>query len=130
MNIPALFARCGVAALALAMPAAPALAHHSFAMFDQKQTFTINAVITQFQWANPHCWVEADVPGGNGAHKGYTHVALEMNALSGLRSAGWNAQTLKPGDKVVIEYHPMRDGTAAGQLMTVKLADGRQLKGQ
>ncbi|MBC2664026.1 hypothetical protein H7F51_00690 [Novosphingobium flavum] len=118
------------AALVLAAAAAPALAHHSFAMFDQKQSFTVNAVITQFQWANPHCWVEADVPGGKGAHKSFPHLSLEMNGLSGLRSGGWNAKTLKPGDKVVIEYHPMRDGTAAGQLVSVKLADGRQLKAQ
>jgi len=50
--------------------------------------------------------------------------------LSGLRRMGWKPQTLKPGDKVTVTYHPMRDGTPAGQLMQVVTGEGETLKGQ
>ncbi|MBC2666153.1 hypothetical protein H7F51_11550 [Novosphingobium flavum] len=115
---------------AAALMPAPVSAHHSFAMFDARQTLTVKASVTEFQWANPHCWIELDVSAGQGAHKGFTHIALEANALSYLRAGGWNARTLKPGDQVTVEYHPMRDGTPAGQLLTLRLANGTLLKGQ
>ncbi|HKX79546.1 MAG TPA: DUF6152 family protein [Novosphingobium sp.] len=119
-----------LAACGLGGAITPAIAHHSFAMFDARQTFTANVVVTEFQWSNPHCWLEVEVPGGKGAHKNYKHLSLELTALGSLKAAGWGPRTLNPGDKVQISYHPMRDGTAAGQLLTVKLAKGTVLKGQ
>ena len=119
-----------LAAALMCMSAGPALAHHSFAMFDTQQTYTASSVVTDFQWGNPHCWLEIDVPDGKGAHKNYKHLSLELTALGSLRGAGWGPHTLNPGDKVDVTYHPMRDGTAAGELLSVKLRNGAVLKGQ
>jgi len=110
--------------------AGPGYAHHSFAMFAQDRTATVSAVVTEFQWSNPHSWVEVDIPDGDEAHNRHAHLALEMSGPSSLRSGGWNARTLKAGDRITISYHPMRDGSAAGQLLSVKFADGRVLKSQ
>jgi Family of unknown function (DUF6152) len=42
--------------------AGPALAHHSFAMFDHTRTLTLKGTVTKFQWTNPHAYIEMDVP--------------------------------------------------------------------
>ena len=50
--------RCGLAVAALVLaPAAPALAHHSFAMFDQSKIVTLEGTVHEFQWTNPHAWI-------------------------------------------------------------------------
>jgi hypothetical protein len=116
----------GLAALAVA---APASAHHSFAMFDSQKTVVLDGTVTDFQFSNPHSWLEIDVPTIDPNHVVIKHWSLEMNNLVGLRRAGWRAKTLQRGDKVKVNMHPMRDGSAAGQLMTVVTADGKTLYG-
>jgi hypothetical protein len=116
----------GMAAVALA---APALAHHSFAMFDNQKTLTLDGTVTEFQFTNPHSWLEIDVPETEGGKLTIKHWSLEMNNLVGLRRSGWRAKTLQKGDKVKVNMHPMRDGSSAGQLTTVVTADGRTLYG-
>jgi hypothetical protein len=114
-----------LAAAALAL-AAPAFAHHSFAMFDRNKTATIDGTVKEFQFTNPHSWLEVDAVEA-GATK---HYSFEMNNLVGLRRVGWRAKTLVPGDKVKVTMHPMRDGTSAGQLMSVLLPNGQIFDGQ
>ena len=102
----------------------PVSAHHSFAMFDSEQTLSVDAVVVELQWTNPHSWLEISVPDGRGAHKEHTRLSLEMASLISLKQDGWKPKTLKAGDKVLVTYHPMRDGTPAGQLVTVTFHDG------
>jgi len=115
-----------VMAAAVVAVAAPASAHHSFAMFDAKKTVVIDGTVKEFQFTNPHSWLEIDAM-ENGAAK---HWSFEMNNLVGLRRVGWRAKTLQPGDKVKVTMHPMRDGTNAGQLMSVVLPNGQLFDGQ
>jgi hypothetical protein len=116
-------------ALAIAvLPVPPAaLAHHSFAMFDANQTLTTPATVKEFQWGSPHTWLELVVLNEDRTEK---PLSLELTTLSGLRRIGWKPGTLKTGDKVTVTYHPMRDGTPAGQLIQVVTGDGQTLKGQ
>jgi hypothetical protein len=116
-----------IPAAVLASAAPAALAHHSFAMFDANQTLTAKATVKELQWGNPHTWLELVVPGEDGSEKS---LSLELNGLSGLRRNGWKPGTLKPGDKVTVTYHPLRDGKPAGQLVQLETEDGVQLKGQ
>ena len=51
------FKALGLAGIALAMCAVPALAHHSFAMFDSNKKITLKGTVKQFQWTNPHAWI-------------------------------------------------------------------------
>src|SRR4051812_29169725 len=84
----------------------PALAHHSYAMFDMSKTLTLQATVTQFKWQNPHSFIEADiaVPGGS------EHWAIEMTAPNNLVQEGWKRTSLKKGDKVTLFVHPLRTG--------------------
>jgi hypothetical protein len=109
------------------LPVAPAGAHHSFAMFDAAQTLNTAAVVKEFQWGSPHTWIELIVLAPDKTEK---PLSLELTTISGLKRNGWKPTTLKPGDKVTVAYHPMRDGTPAGQLIEVVTEDGQTLKGQ
>lgn len=102
--------------------AAPALAHHSAAMFDSAKEMTIQGTVTEFQYTNPHSWLHIQVPGAGGEPAKVW--ALEAEGPSTLFRAGIKAKTFKAGDKVTAVFHPMRDGRPAGGLMRVITADG------
>jgi hypothetical protein len=108
---------------ALLLAAAPALAHHSYAMFDMTKTVTLNGSVVQFKWQNPHSFIRLDVP-VNGQ---VDHWAIEMTSPNNLAVEGWKRSSLKPGDKVTIQVHPLRDGAKGGSFAAAKLADGKTL---
>jgi hypothetical protein len=54
---------------------------------------------------------------------------FETFAVSMLKRQGWNHSSLKPGDKVTVEYFAMKDGSQGGQLLLLTMADGRVLQG-
>jgi hypothetical protein len=112
----------GVAALLFA---APAFAHHSFAMFDQNKITTLNGTIKEFEWVNPHSWVNVTVQ-DPATNKTYTW-ALEAGGVQQLAAKGWKKESLKPGDKVAVDIHPLKDGSHGGQVLTVKFPDGHSL---
>jgi hypothetical protein len=117
------------AALALAVAAAvsvalPASAHHSTAMFDFAKTVEVKGTIKEFQWTNPHTWTKVDVEGGGSAVVEYGLEGMSPNYLS---RNGWSKRTLKTGDKVVLQVHPLKDGRPGGFMVSVKLADGTVL---
>jgi hypothetical protein len=119
--------RIGLFALAVAVLPPIALAHHSFAMFDATKTLTVQGTVKDFQWGNPHTWLDVLVLDQDGTAK---PLSLELNGVSGLVRHGWKPGTLQPGDKVEVAYHPIRDGTPAGQLVQLVTAQGRTLKEQ
>jgi hypothetical protein len=102
----------------------PALAHHSFAMFDAEKTVTLDGTVNEFEWANPHSWIRINVADQTGKQLQW---AIEMNAPAQLAQRGWSPTTIKPGDKITLTIHPLRDGARGGQFMTAKLADGKTL---
>ncbi|MGC4029573.1 MAG: DUF6152 family protein [Steroidobacteraceae bacterium] len=112
----------------LALSAAPqSYGHHSFAMFDQTKQVTIEGVVKEFQFTNPHSWIQLTVVPGKGAEPELWLIeALSPNVL--MRS-GWKRNTLKPGDKISVLINPLRDGKKGGNLILVTLADGTTLGG-
>ena len=102
----------------------PSAAHHSFAMFDQTQRITVSATVTRFDWLNPHTWLYISTTTEDGEEIAW---ALEGAGTGWMTSAGWNADTVKPGDTLVIDYHPMKDGTNIGPLLTISFPDGREM---
>ena len=115
--------RLFLACAAAAMVAAPALAHHSFAMFDQRKIMTLVGTVTQFEWTNPHAFIELDVPNGSGV----THWSIELNSPNNLKRQGWTRTALKRGDRVTLRMNPLRDGVHGGLFLDVRLPDGRVL---
>ena len=101
--------------------AGPALAHHSFAMFDYNKDVTITGAIKELRWTNPHIHILLDVPDGKG---GMVRWDVEGGTPGNLKRAGWARDIVKPGEKVSIVIHPMKDGSSGGQLVKASRADG------
>ena len=101
--------------------ATPVVAHHSFSMFDMQKEATIEGTVRDFQWTNPHIWIQVLVPGADGKT---VEWSIEGNSPSTLSRQGWSKRSLKSGDKVTIVMHPLRDGGAGGSVVKVQLADG------
>ena len=110
----------------LAMLAAPALAgaHHSTSMFESEKRVTVTGAVKDFQWTNPHAWIQVVVTGADGTAADWSFECGSPNTLS---RQGWKPSTLKKGDPITVIANPMKDGTNAGLMYTVTLPDGRVL---
>ena len=118
------FEALGLAGIAIAVCAIPALAHHSFAMFDADKKVTVAGTVKEFQWTNPHAWITMMVANSDGQLEQWS---IEMGGPSGLARQGWVPKTLTPGMSISVIMHPLRDGAHGGQFLAVKLPDGTQL---
>ncbi len=114
----------GLLGVALSMVATPTWAHHSFAMFDRDKQVTLNGTVHEFQWTNPHSWIEIDVPDGKG---GSDKWGVELNSPNNLARQGWRSNLLHPGDRVTVVLNPLRSGEHGGLFLQVTLADGKIL---
>ena len=112
------------AALALAA-AAPALAHHSYAMFDAAQNKQLDGTVQEFKWTNPHSYIEVLVTDEKGQTQKWT---AECGSPAQMVRNGWRSSSLKPGDHVVLTVHPLRSGEYGGSFVSVQTADGKVLK--
>jgi hypothetical protein len=114
-------ALCALVTTALAMPAS---GHHSFAMFDREQEITLEGVVKEFQWTNPHTWIQLLVTGADGK---VVEWNIEGTSPNGLKRQGWKSTSIKPGDKVTVTISPLRNGENGGALIQAKLPDGKTL---
>jgi hypothetical protein len=104
--------------------ALPATAHHSFAIFDHTQTYTLKGTVRSFQWTNPHGYIELDVADGpNGIDK-YT---VELTSINMLRRAGWKSSDVQAGDEVTAVVAPLLNKDSGGLLLELTMPDGRTL---
>jgi hypothetical protein len=105
------------AALALGAVTMSASAHHSFGRYEMTKTVDIEGTVDKFEWSNPHCWLFVDVPVEG---KSVTY-GFEMQSVGEMLRRGWVKTSVKPGDKVKVSFHPVRDGSPAGlQMMTFR----------
>jgi Family of unknown function (DUF6152) len=96
----------GVGVIATAVPLA---AHHSFAAeFDATKPITIKGKVTKINWANPHVWIYLNVPDEAGKVDNW---GFEMGAPQQVRARGWDRDTLKTGDEIIVEGSRARDGS-------------------
>jgi hypothetical protein len=113
-----------LAAATLSLMAAPAYAHHSYAMFDSTKTVALSGTVKEFQFTNPHSWIQVMAPGPNGA---VVEWSVQMGAPFELIRAGMGPETLKPGDKITIQIHPAKDGVTAGSFLSATDGNGRPI---
>ncbi len=100
-----------------------ASAHHSMAGFDRSQALSMEGVVKDFAWQNPHAWIEVDV-----TKDGKTVTwNFEMTAPAYLVRAGWKKTSIKPGDKVTIVGNPLKTGEPGALFISVTLPDGTKL---
>ena len=92
--------------------------------YSDKLTEFKNVTVTKFAWANPHCIVEFDVKDDKGKVVNWT---AETGSPEALRLAGWNKNSLRPGDVITIYLHAAKTGEPAGRFTKIVLADGTVL---
>jgi hypothetical protein len=109
----------GFLAASLAVTA-PAWSHHSFAMFDTRQEVTLTGTVREFQWTNPHGWLQMEVARGGSS----IEYSIELGSPNSMSRRGWRRTTFKPGDKVTAVINPMRDGSPGGALVYALDAKG------
>ena len=118
MRVPVAAAVLG---LASAVAAPSASAHHSPVMFDQSKTVELSGTVRQFQWTNPHCYIQLVVEDGGRP----VEWNLEMGAPVYLANRGWRPSTIKAGDRVRITINPLRSGANGGLVLDVAGFDGK-----
>jgi hypothetical protein len=103
-----------------------ALAHHSFAMFDQQHPIELVGTVTDFKYISPHCYIYLEVKGNDG---NATVWNLEGGAPSLLIRDGWSSQSIKPGDELRMMIDPLRSGAPGGafNVTKIKFKDGRPI---
>ncbi len=109
--------------LLLVLAANSALAHHSFVMFDRTKEVVIEGTVREFQWTNPHVWIQVIVMEDGNA----VEYSIEGNNPNILSRNGWTRKSFTPGDAVTMTIHPMTDGRKGGQFMSAVFPDGRTL---
>ena len=112
-----------VLACLLVMAATPIRAHHSFAMFDQTKTVTLEGTVVTYDWVNPHMHIHVMIK--EGSLQGEWDVEGASTNIS--TREGWTRNTFKSGDKISVTIHPLRDGAKGGSLMYAISPDGRKL---
>ena len=107
----------------LLITASSAAAHHSGTMFEPTKTITVEGVVKEFQWTNPHSWLLVDVTDKNGK---VTTWGFEAEGPSTLQRAGIRPSEFKPGTKVTMTGRPMKDGRPGAIWVLAVRADGKK----
>ena len=107
--------------------AGPAVAHHSFAMFDDKAQVTVDATVKEFQWTNPHMWLQVIVvEGGQSVEYG-----IEGGPPLVMGRKGWTRFSFKSGDRIKLTINPTKDSAVkSGSFVKAEFADGHVLSGR
>jgi len=99
-------------------------AHHGQAGYNTTGTVTVNGVVTDFKFVNPHSIVSLDVMNDQGATESWQG---ELTSPNHLIRAGWESNTLKPGDKVSMTGYRAKSG--ANSMWITKISvNGEELK--
>jgi hypothetical protein len=110
------------------LAALPLLAHHSYAAFDISKRITVKGTVAKFEWTNPHSYLWVYVP-KSASPREYELYGFENGPPSMMTRVGWTKSIFRAGDRVSIDYAPLKDGRNGGHLMQATLADGRVLQG-
>jgi len=116
------------ALLLCALGATPvSVAHHSYAMFDESGTRTVSGTVAKLEWKNPHVFIWVYVPSQATPGK-YDLWAFENGSPSVLTRHGWSKEVLKAGEKITMEYWPLRSGSIGGHCEKAMRSDGQVLQ--
>lgn len=116
-----------MAALAAAGLAESASAHHSFAMFDGTKMVTWSGTVVDYKWSNPHTHITVAIPPSSPDKALVGNWDIEGASPNIMLRQGWTKNTFKPGDKITIVGHPLKDGTKGGSLYYAIAPNGQRL---
>ena len=121
MNLVYKLAFAGLAMAALLISVQPAAAHHSGAGFESDKVVELSGTIKEFQFKNPHTWIQIMVQDPSGKT---TEWSLEWGSPNSLGRQGYRPSTFPAGAKVTVRLNPMKNGSPAGGFIAAKFADG------
>jgi hypothetical protein len=104
----------------LGLAVSPVPGHHAATMFDTARVIEVTGTVKEFQWTNPHVWIQIDVQKAAGAREEWS---IEGGGPNSLSRQGWRPTTFKPGQVVTMRINPMRDGTPGGLFVGVRFSD-------
>jgi uncharacterized protein DUF6152 len=113
-------------AIGVLIVSVPLFAHHGTAALDTDKNLTMKGTVTEWFWANPHCFIQMDVKDDQGQ---MVHWVVETSAPPSMINSGWTKQTLKPGDQVTVTVNPVKSGRTVGRVVEVVLPNGKKLSG-
>jgi hypothetical protein len=115
-----------VAGLTLLLSPSPLRAHHAFAAeFDEKKPIKfMDATVTRVMLINPHSWIYVDVKQPDGTVENW---AIEAGSPNILLRRGITKDTLKVGQKIVVDGYQSKDGSHRANGRDLKLPNGQQL---
>src|SRR3569623_1746027 len=103
-----------LAAAAVLGMAGPALAYYSFSMFDNEHQTKIEGTVTNFEWTNPHVYIQLTVADAGGAPHKYTVDCANPGSRN---RVVWKFNVVKPGDKLKLVVAPLRENPTGGGLL-------------
>jgi hypothetical protein len=106
-----------VITIMLAAIAMPALAHHSFlSIYDQNAVSTIEGVVTEVWFENPHSRVYIETTNADGSKTVWESETYPRNILV---RRGWNHDDLKAGDEVILKGRKAKNGSNRMQMLSL-----------
>ena len=112
-----------LAIAAVLVTAAPLVAHHGAASFDEKE-ITLKGTVTEWIWANPHCFLKFDAKDDSGAVRNW---AVETQNPTDVTKRGFRRTSFKFGDAITVTLQPVKNGAPVGRIRSVVLANGETL---
>jgi hypothetical protein len=105
--------------------AAPTLAHHSFAAFEDTRIRTLEGTVKTFKWTNPHVMLTVLVNRDDSGERQEWTIVTSGPAI--LTRFGWRRSSMKTGDRTRIVCNPLRDGSPGCRLHTLTMLDTGQI---
>jgi hypothetical protein len=103
----------------LLLVSGPVFAHHGGAQYDKEHAVTVSGTVTDYLFTNPHVTIYFDAKAEDGSVDKWV---AETGSPQRLFRFGWNAKTLKPGDKITVTGAAFKDGRKV--MSVIKLTGG------
>ena len=103
----------------------PLFAHHGAASFDTSKKVTVDGIVTEYIWTNPHVYLKVDAKDEEGNIK---HWVIEAQSVVNQANAGWTRTMFKPGDHVLIDVTPAKGDRPAGEFRGRIVINGQEFK--
>lgn len=116
-----------VATACLLVLPAPLQAHHGGASFDTSKEITLAGTVTEWIWANPHCFLKFDAKDDTGTVRNWV---VETGNPTDMSRSGWARTSFKVGDMVSVTLQPVKSGAPVGRIRSVVLPNGQRLGSQ
>jgi len=100
------------------------MGRHGGASFDNTKEVTVKGTVTEWLWANPHCFLKVEEKDASGTARIWN---LEFGNPTDITSRGFSRRTFKVGDQITVSVTPVKSGAPVGRARVVTLADGTKL---